>query len=150
MLTARSAESSRSSPRAIIFVQSKRLARELSRCPVEVRFAVVRVFLPWPKSAGSSGIGPGVHVDADITALPEGSVGAAIEHLLVSALDDSGARTGLKGHFNEVAYEDPRICDLAAFVLSKRWPEKYQFDWPADLGGRNLQISALRRRYLGR
>ncbi len=67
------------------------LARELCAMSGRSAIAVVRVFLPWPKSAGSSGIGPGVHVDADITALPEGSVGAAIEHLLVSALDDSGA-----------------------------------------------------------
>lgn len=88
-----------------------------------------------------------MHVDADIDKLPAGEAGAAIERLLVFALDDTKRRAGMKGNFDEADYEDPRVCDFAALVLSRRWPEKYRFHWAADPAECDAQISTLRERW---
>lgn len=115
------------------------------KAPVDVRLAVVKVFLPWPKTHGDSGsIGRSVSARADIPKLPAGEAGLAIERLLVSALDDTERRFGMKGNYNEASYEDPRICDMAAVVLSCRWPEKYRFQWVASSAECDAQIARLR------
>jgi hypothetical protein len=72
-------------------------------------------------------------------AIPE--VNGAIEKLLVAALSDEERRTKMSGNFENVSIEDPRVCDLAAFILSKRWPEKYQFDWSKDAKQCDAQIA---------
>lgn len=123
------------------------LAHPAKTVPVDVRLAIVRVFLPFPKNGGSSSGGPGVNVDADIPNLPAGEAGFAIERLLIAALDDPERRSEMKGSYNEVSYEDPRVCDMAALVLSQRWPEKYQFQWAADSKERDTQIGRTRDRW---
>lgn len=86
-------------------------------------------------------------MDADIRDLPAGEAGLAVERLLVSALADPERRLGMEGHYNEAAYKDPRICDTAALVLSKRWPEKYQFHWAKSAPECDAQIARLRDRW---
>jgi hypothetical protein len=108
--------------------------------PIDVRLAVVRVFLPHLNNSGLSSIGPSIDVSRDLEgAIPE--VNGAIEKLLVAALSDEERRTKMSGNFENVSIEDPRVCDLAAFILSKRWPEKYQFDWSKDAKQCDAQIA---------
>ena len=116
--------------------------------PVDVRLAVVEAFLPpaaQPKNR--SGKGPSVSVMSrpGAATLPEGPAGAAIDRLLGAALDDRGQRIGLSAKLDDVSYEDPRVCDMAAFVFATRWPNKFQFTWPATLAERDAQIEVIRR-----
>lgn len=122
----------------------KALARNLRKAPVDVRLAVVRVFLPPSKNAGMGGSGVSVHTAADFLKMPAGDAGAAIECLLVAALDDTARRVGMKGYFDDASYEDPRICDLAALVLSRQWPDKYHFQWSANAAECDGEIEKIR------
>jgi hypothetical protein len=111
------------------------------KTPVEVRLAAVTVFLPWPHAAGEFSTGPGVPVRGDIAEFPGGAVGTAIEQLLIGLLSDRDPRKGLTGNYDEASYTDPRICDMAAMVLSKRWPDKYAFTWSESDADRDSQIA---------
>jgi hypothetical protein len=122
------------------------LAADLRRTPVDVRLAAVMVYLPWPRAAGQSSEGKGVSARGDIKDLPGGSAGSAIERLLIAALDDKDQRLNLRGDYDEVSYKDPRICDMAALVLAKRWPEKYPFTWSATDMERDAQIALMKSR----
>jgi hypothetical protein len=53
----------------------------------------------------------------------------------------------MQGNFNEASYKDPRICDLAALVLTRRWPDKYQFHWAETAAECDPQIAKLRDRW---
>ncbi len=120
-----------------------------ARAPVDVRFAVVKAFLPPPSDPNSvrtSSSGPGgvsSMVDVKIKDLP-GSAAAAIERLLRAALDDKGQRVGLKGSYDDISYSDPRVCDIAALAISKRWPQQYRFTWPTSMTERDAQIDLIR------
>jgi hypothetical protein len=120
------------------------LGHDLTTAPVDVRLAVVRVFLPWPHSAGGFSTGKGVDVRADIANLPGGAAGAAIERLLIASLDDTERRLGMKGTYDEATFTDPRVCDMAALVLSKRWPTEYAFHWSATAAECDAQIDVIR------
>jgi hypothetical protein len=93
-----------------------------------------------------SASGKSVHVEADIAELPAGPAGVAIERLLLAALDDREKRLMMTGHYDEATYEDPRVCDMAAFILSKRWPQKYRFHWARDASECDAQIASMRGR----
>ena len=119
------------------------LGENLKKAPVDVRLAIVQVSLPWLKNGGMSAIGRSVHVDADIQKLPAGAASTRRSSACaLSALDDPTPRLKMQGNYNEVAYEDPRICDMAALVLSKRWPDKYRFQWVANEAERDAQTGA--------
>jgi hypothetical protein len=120
------------------------LARHYKRAPVDVRLALVKVFLPFPGSSSSGSTGSSVNVDAEIADLPAGEAGSAIERLLVNALGDTERRPRLKGTYDTVSYEDPRVCDFAALVMAKRWPRKYQFTWSAKSKENDAQIVRMR------
>jgi hypothetical protein len=123
------------------------LREEMPKTPVDVRLAVVQVFLPFGNYS-ESGAGVSVNTDeADLPRIPGGKAGAAVESLLVSALDDKGRRVGMQGTYNDASYKDPRVCDMAALVLSKRWPDKYQFHWAANAADCDTQIAKLRDRW---
>jgi hypothetical protein len=122
------------------------LGHDLRRAPVDVRLAVVEVFLPHRPSAGSTG--PSVQVYADMTTLPAGAAGAAIERLLVASLDDRERRLSMNGTYDEAIFTDPRVCDMAALTLSKRWPEKYTFHWSADAADCDAQIDKIRAKWI--
>jgi hypothetical protein len=123
------------------------LAQNYECTPVDVRLALVKVFLPYAGSSSESSTGPTVHVNAEIAELPLGEAGSVIERLIVNALSDTERRFALKGTYGDVGYEDPRICDVAALVLSKRWPQKYPFAWSATSMENDAQIAKMRDRW---
>ncbi|HUB66701.1 MAG TPA: hypothetical protein VL981_04375 [Candidatus Methylacidiphilales bacterium] len=118
------------------------LGQGLQKMPANVRLAAVQVFLP----AGFGHYytdGPSVVTYDGVGQLNKGpaeKVDAAIERLLVSELDDSGRLISID---EEIKGKDPRICDLAAFVLAKRWPDKYKFDWTANAAACDAQIAVI-------
>lgn len=76
--------------------------------------------------------------------LPGGVAGAtAAEQFLGAALDD--IRTvPMQGENAGVIYYRPRVCDMAALTLSRRWPERYQFTWSVDDADRDRQIAVIK------
>jgi hypothetical protein len=62
---------------------------------------------------------------------------SAIENLLVEALKDEAPRTGLSCTWGDVGFTDPRVCDVAGFLLSQTFGDRYRFDIEAPLGARN-------------
>jgi len=123
------------------------LGQGIERTPVDARLAVVRAFLP-SGNGGGSWSGRAI----SLTGLPVGGVpqqlsgaaGAAIERLLVAELDDTARRYDMKESWNGITWQDPRIADMAALVLSTRWPAKYRFQWVTDARQCDMQIAAMR------
>lgn len=130
-----------SNPRPLIYflatcgdlaaVQS--LGKELHKWPVDVRYAIVGAFGPDMVSMRDS---PYVS-----SRLDEGGespeVTAAIEELLIQALDDTEEYTGSGTGYS-------RMCDHAAYVLSQRWPDQCDFDPKAPLIERNRKLVELK------
>ena len=124
------------------------LGHDLQKTPVGVRLAAVQVFLPFGNmSLGATGLSVNTEFGDGITKLSAGSVGASVERLLVSELDDSGRRVGMQGDIGDASFKDPRVCDMAALVLSKRWPDNYHFHWTANAAECAAQIAKLRDRW---
>jgi hypothetical protein len=73
------------------------------------------------------------------TANPTPESLAAIEQLLVQAMTDTEEAEGASVTCDEKSISDPRICDLAGYVLSRRSADKYDFDLSARLPMRDLQ-----------
>jgi hypothetical protein len=123
------------------------LGQDIERAPVDARLAVVRAFLP-SGNGGGSWSGRAISLTGlPVGGTPEqpaGAAGVAIERLLVASLDDTARRHDMKGSWNGITWEDPRIADMAALVLSTRWPAKYRFEWVADVRQCDLQIAAMR------
>ena len=71
-------------------------------------------------------------------------VQATIEKLLVAELDDTAEQIGVSGSWNGKSFTDPRICDVAANVLSELKPRKYRFDLGAPLMQRDRNIVELK------
>ncbi len=69
---------------------------------------------------------------------------AAIEYLLMAALDDTEERRGTSGTRNGKEYIDPRVCDVAGFVLNELYPKKYTFDLAAQVRTRDLQLVVMK------
>lgn len=67
------------------------------------------------------------------------AVFAAAEACLVAALEDTEARLGMSGSRGGKSYSDPRVCDMAAWRLADKWPDRYTFDITASLSKRNRQ-----------
>jgi hypothetical protein len=131
------------------------LGQAMRKTPIDERLAIVQVFQPPGTNSSSFAVGnhsPNFPLEladhfpgkAGSAVNPPGKAGHAIESLLISALGDAERRFQMKGTFNQSSYEDPRICDFAAAVLSARWPAKYQFRWSADAKECDAQISILR------
>jgi hypothetical protein len=127
------------------------LGRDLRKAPVDVRLAVVEVYLPFAKHGGGSSIGKGVSVmrglPKDTPNLPDKETSDAVERLLVSALDDAERRFGMERDFSNFSLVDPRVCDMAAYVLSTLWPDKYRFRWATTSPECDAQIAGMRNRW---
>ncbi len=123
------------------------LGRDSRQDPIDVRLAVVKVFLP-RKQGGTSG--PVVILNGELPTLPGGPAGVAIERLLGVALDDKEPRVGLKGNYGDVTFTDPRVCDMAALTMSERWPQIYAFRWSDSVRERDAQIEKIRTIWRGR
>ncbi len=63
----------------------------------------------------------------------------AIERALAGSLEDTEECFNTSFSRNEQGLTDPRICDLAAWFLSDRWPARYSFEVPGSLESRNRQ-----------
>jgi hypothetical protein len=105
------------------------LAKDLRNRPIALRLEVISVL-------GGSGT-----FRSDKTPAKEpAKVAAAVEALLVAALDDTEEYVGMSGSWNGKEYADPRICDMAGHVLNQLDAKKYSFDLAAQLGPRNRQL----------
>jgi hypothetical protein len=123
------------------------LRLEAQKAPVDVQLAVVMVFVRGAKNQSMFAHGSTVSSDTERRALPEGEAGLAIDRLLVAALDQTGQRLKMEGNIDGTAYRDPRVCDLAAFVLARRRPQKFQFQWSGTVAERDAQIAIMRARW---
>ncbi len=56
-----------------------------------------------------------------------------IESFLITSLSDIGRREGLTATWNRHSFVNPRVSDVAGFVLAQRYPDKYSFD-PSAIG----------------
>jgi hypothetical protein len=121
------------------------LERDMPAAPVHVRLAVVEVFQKTSFNGG--GIGPMVSLREHVEKLPGGEAKAAIERLLVAALDDKERCFGPERNYPKASFKDPRVCDAAAFVLVTWWPERYSLQWPARPAECDLQIAKMRDRW---
>lgn len=63
----------------------------------------------------------------------------ATEAALVVLLEDTTECFNTSYHRIDKGLMDPRVCDLAAWFLSDRWPGRYSFDVEGTLEGRNRQ-----------
>jgi hypothetical protein len=104
------------------------LAHDLSRRPVAERLNVIEA------------LGETNSWDFQQThETPSPAVLKAMEECLVTALKDTEQRTGMSGTRNGKSFSDPRICDMAAYFLSERWPDRYSFDLAGSLPDRDRQ-----------
>ncbi|WP_131989197.1 HEAT repeat domain-containing protein [Chthoniobacter flavus] len=117
------------------------LADEAKKAPLPVRYAAVEVFRNGTFNGGGSG--PQVSLYDHVEKLPAGEAEAAVERLLATALEDKERFFGPAGNLEKVSFADPRICDMAAYVMSHRWPEKYAFQWSASGAECDTQIVKL-------
>jgi hypothetical protein len=78
-----------------------------------------------------------------IRAKEPAKVAAAVEALLVAALDDTEEDVGVSGSQDSKEFADPRVCDMAGHVLNQLHPKKYAFDLAGQLGARDRQRVAL-------
>jgi hypothetical protein len=57
----------------------------------------------------------------------------AIEGFLVAALEDTEGYQGFDAWEYGMNVSDPRICDVAAWFLAERWPNRYRMSLPGNL-----------------
>jgi hypothetical protein len=69
---------------------------------------------------------------------------ALIDRMLVTALDDNAHYEGHSTNYDDVSTRDPRVCEMAAWKLSQRWPGKYPFKWTKSPADMDRQIAAMK------
>jgi hypothetical protein len=104
------------------------IARNLERRSVKVRMQVVMSL-----RSGSNSTVDAIGTRTD----PPDEHALAVQRLLVKCLDDDEQRMGLSGTWGEKGYTNPRVCDMAGYILNERWPDTYDFDLEADLDDRD-------------
>jgi hypothetical protein len=109
------------------------LGHDLRKRAVDVRLSVVSTFGEQENYSTVTDAGLSLN-PSEKRENQSAEVLKAIEGLLVTTLEDTEERAGMSGTWGGKSFDDPRICDLAAHVLSEQWPAKYQF----DLGGERL------------
>lgn len=117
------------------------LASGFSEHPVHLRIAVVSEFssnYSFSKFAAEGGLSRG-----DGLPQPKPEVVAAIQRLLIAALEDLEEQEGMSGSWNGKSYEDPRVCDMAGHVLNLQAPREFVFDLGADRFERDRQRIAI-------
>ncbi len=96
---------------------------------ITTRFEIVTAFGTSRGSISSFATGLGGALNVPSTMLPVGDlVQKEIESLLINALGDTDRREGLSGSWGDFSFSDPRICDVAGYVLAERFPDKYKFN----------------------
>jgi hypothetical protein len=114
------------------------LGAELSRLPVDHRLHLIELFSESPFVSFSWG-----EVLWDLPPEPP-EFAEAVDDLLVHCLADVTQRHGLSGTWRGKSIRDPRLCDLAAHVLSRRRQQPSRFDLEAPLATRDRQRLDLR------
>lgn len=71
----------------------------------------------------------------------------AVEALLVNRLEDIEECPDLAGKWGDEKFSDPRVCDMAAFVLAQRWSDQYQFAISAKQAVRDRQRIVIANRW---
>lgn len=97
------------------------LRNSLGKCPVNTRLDIVDAIGDREMESGTA------------------ATFQAREELLVSALSDTEECEGMSIGRNGFSVSDPRICDMAAWHLSERWPDHYKFDMTKSLKSRDAQ-----------
>ncbi|HUG70965.1 MAG TPA: hypothetical protein VMM76_24665, partial [Pirellulaceae bacterium] len=116
------------------------LEENLADFPVDYRLSIVAAFGSSEGNFGlsSSGIGLGMNFPDDTWPFTD-KAEAAAEKLLISSLTDTAERWEMSGNWSGKSFTDPRVCDIAAHVLSMRQPDKYSFDLEANTRQRDRQ-----------
>lgn len=108
------------------------LGENLANRPVDVKYEVISAFKAEPDplfpAARAQPLKP-----SDPNFL------AAVEEVLVAALADTEEREGMSASWGSVYFEDPRICDVAGYILGQRYQDRYLFDASATLAKRDEQ-----------
>ena len=126
------------------------LGRDIRKTPVDVRLALVQVYLPFGQHGSGSSVGKSVSImrpPRDRPNLPTKEASDAVERLLVSELNDTERRFGMERDFSDFSVVDPRVCDMAAHALSSLWPDKYRFQWEFTSTKCNAEIAGMRNRW---
>jgi len=121
------------------------LEKGLDKRPIDARLAVVSAFGESGNmavfSTGEGGeLAPG---KAAAVRQRKELFDAAVE-LLVKSLDDTEERTGMSGTWNGKSFSDPRICDIAGYVLNQLDPRRFPFDLAAQIEERDRSRAILR------
>jgi hypothetical protein len=111
------------------------LGKDLHERPVNIRYEVISA-LASDDCVDSAQTSDGGCESPQVT--------AEVEGLLVRALDDTEEYTDMMFHWYDTSFYDPRLCDLAGFVLSLRWPERYEFDPESPLVELDRQLVKLK------
>ncbi len=104
------------------------LARSLDRKPVDVRLRVIQ----------SIGQKLALRTNAKVKPLGAETV-RAMERLLAASLEDTEERVGMNMGRKGKSISNPRICDMAALILSEEWRGEYAFDIVGPHGQRERQ-----------
>lgn len=72
------------------------------------------------------------------------AIRAAVDELLVEALEDTEQRMGMSGGLGTDSFSDPRICDFAAHFLAERWEGKVAFRLGGPESARDAAILQLK------
>ena len=110
------------------------LTEDWEKRPVFVRYKVIESTDDIPETTPSG------------LPLP-GQIREAVEDLLAAALLDRSVRSGLTASWGGVSFSNPRLCDMAGLLLSRIFPDGYQFDIEAPLAERDTRIERLRETY---
>jgi hypothetical protein len=100
------------------------LAEDFKKRPVDIRLSIVEALSEsqWDDRPAESP-----------------AVKGAVYKLLAEALTDTEQRKGMGGTWDGKRFSDPRICDFAAHILSRRWNNPNAFDLAGNLQLRNRQ-----------
>ncbi len=115
------------------------LAEGYRQRPVNERLSILWQFQP---NEGGRGLElwmlDGVPYRIDRVRDDSGPAAAAIEHLLLAALDDTET-TDQDYISDDFQFANPRMCDVAGDVLKRRWPDKYEFNLQGTVDERDQQ-----------
>ncbi len=123
------------------------LRADFGMAPADVQLAIIRALLPELGNQMFNAKGETVEFDTKAHGWIGNDAALAIDRLLVAALGQKATRHHMRGSIDGTIYEDPRVCDLAAFVLARRWPQKYQFAWSGTVEERDAQVALMREQW---
>jgi hypothetical protein len=109
----------------------KALADRFASMPIDVKFKILDV------ATETDALHESVRSEKSPLPAEVESIG---QDLAVAALEDRRAYYGMGGTRGDVSYRDPRVCDMAAYRLGQRWPQRYRFKWSPTRLERDPQI----------